>query len=72
MPNEKPIPEEIARKICRDIREEKGVKLFSQCWGCVRFSKGDPKKMCFYKPPDFRGCNIVNKRYDKEDLTKKE
>ena len=60
----KPIPEDVAFKLCEMITTEKKVRLFSQCWGCLRFSKGDPKKMCFYGPPDNRGCRFVNTRFD--------
>jgi hypothetical protein len=42
-----PIPKEEAIKLCSEIRGEKGVKLFSQCWGCMRFSKGDPRENVF-------------------------
>ncbi|UCG00844.1 MAG: hypothetical protein JSW11_14650 [Candidatus Heimdallarchaeota archaeon] len=62
----KSIPEDIALQICEQIREEKGVRLFSQCWGCVKFSKGDGKKMCFYDPPNNWGCKLVNKQYDRQ------
>jgi hypothetical protein len=62
----KSIPEDIALQICEQIREEKKVRIFSQCWGCVKFSKGDAKKMCFYDPPDNRGCKLVNKQYDRQ------
>jgi hypothetical protein len=58
------IPEDIALKLCAEARQEKGVKVLSQCWGCVKFSKGDPVKMCFSSRPDNRGCGIINKRYD--------
>lgn len=58
-----PIPADEAARICSEIRE-KGVRLFSQCWGCMRFSKGDTAKMCFSSKPDNRGCGLVNKRYD--------
>jgi len=30
----------------------------------MRFSKGDPAKMCYSSEPDNRGCGLVNKRYD--------
>jgi uncharacterized protein (DUF779 family) len=60
----KPIPKEEAMKLCSEIRNEKGVKLFSQCWGCLKFSKGDPAKMCYSSKPDNRGCGLVNKQYD--------
>lgn len=59
----KAIPQEVALQLCEETRKEKGVKLFSQCWGCVKFSKGDPSKMCFNNP-EYRGCKWVNKRYD--------
>ena len=58
------IPEDVALQVCSEIRAEKKVKLFTQCWGCVKFSKGDPAKMCFSSQLDNRGCGIVNKRYD--------
>jgi hypothetical protein len=45
------ITEDVALKICKKIRQEKPVKLFSQCWGCLKYSKEDSKKMCFYDPP---------------------
>jgi len=32
----------------------------------MRFSKGDPAKMCVGSQPDYRGCNLVNARYDRE------
>jgi uncharacterized protein (DUF779 family) len=61
------IPCDVALQLCSEIRQEKGVKMFSQCWGCVRFSKGDPAKMCFSSRADNRGCGIINKRYDKQN-----
>jgi len=62
--NAQAIPKEVAFQLCEEIRKEKGVRLFSQCWGCVKFSKNDPAKMCFYDPSDNRGCKLVNARYD--------
>jgi uncharacterized protein (DUF779 family) len=59
-----PIPKDEAAKLCSEIRKEKGVRLFSQCWGCMRFSKGDQAKMCYSSKPDNRGCGLVNKRYE--------
>jgi hypothetical protein len=58
------IPEDAALQICTEIREKKKIKLFTQCWGCVKFSKGNPEKMCFNSKPDNRGCGLINKRYD--------
>ena len=59
-----PIPMETARGLCAELRAVKVRKLFTQCWGCVRATKGVEEKMCFYKPPDFRGCALVNERFD--------
>jgi hypothetical protein len=58
------IPYESALKICTEILGGRPPKLFSQCWGCLRFSKGDPARMCFNSSPDHRGCGLVNKRFD--------
>ena len=58
------IPHEVALQLCAEIRREKEHKLFSQCWGCVKFSKGEVAKMCVSSRPDYRGCNLVNERYD--------
>ena len=58
------IPEDMALEICKKIRQEKPVRLFSQCWGCLKYSKEDMKKMCFYDPPKNRGCNKINKQFD--------
>ncbi len=60
---EENIPRDVAFQLCEEIRMEKAGKWFTQCWGCVRFSKNDPNKMCFSSRPDYRGCNLVNKRY---------
>ena len=62
------IPREIALKLCAEIREENLRKRFSparmQCWGCTKYAKGDPGKMCFNSKEGNRGCNLVNKRYE--------
>lgn len=57
------IPPAVAFQLCEEIRKERDVKLFSQCWGCVKFSKNNPEKMCFSGPTN-RGCKWVNDRYD--------
>jgi hypothetical protein len=61
----KPIPTDVALRLCEAVQEEKGVRLFSQCWGCLKFTKGDPMKRCFVTPSgDNRGCRFINKRFD--------
>ena len=59
-----------AFELCNLHREKYGVRMFSQCWGCVRFSKGDPEKMCFYKPPNNDGCIYVNKMFEESNKQK--
>ncbi len=58
------IPKEVAKALCDQIRAKKEKKLFSQCWGCVKASKGDFSKMCASCGEGFRGCALVNKRFD--------
>ena len=58
------IPVEEAVELCERFRSKKKVRLFSQCWGCMKYSKGDPEKMCFYDPPSNRGCKKVNREFD--------
>lgn len=62
------IPHDTAFQLCAEIRQECRGKWFSaaywQCGGCVRFSKGDPARMCVSNAPGYRGCNLVNARYD--------
>lgn len=62
------IPREVALRLCGEIRQEGRAQWFSaahwQCWGCVRFSKGDLAKMCMGSQPGFRGCALVNARFD--------
>lgn len=58
------IPREVALQLCTEIRREKEHKWFGQCWGCVKFSKGDFEKMCASGKPGHRGCSLVNDRYD--------
>lgn len=59
-----PIPLEEAQRICKKIQNEKRVRMFSQCWGCLKFSKDDATKMCFYDPPENRGCKLINRYYN--------
>lgn len=66
----KAIPKDVAFQLCTEILQEYRHKWYTaarwQCWGCIRFSKGDPAKMCVGSRPDYRGCNLVNARYDRE------
>jgi hypothetical protein len=64
MKSEISIPLDEAFQLCKAHREKNGVKMFSQCWGCVRVSKEVPEKMCFYKTPNNNGCKHVNKQFE--------
>jgi len=63
------IPREVAERLCGEIAAVKGNKLFSQCWGCLRFSKGDFSRMCVSNAPGFRGCRLVNSRYEETNTS---
>lgn len=65
MEDEMRIPVETALELCKEYRSNKKVRRFTQCWGCLKFSREDPKKMCFYDPPLNRGCGKVNRLYKK-------
>ena len=61
------IPRETAFKLCAEIREENRQRFSLarvQCWGCTRYAKGDPDRMCLTSQAGNRGCNLVNKRYE--------
>ncbi len=62
------IPKDVALLLCVAIRQENRGKWYTfaglQCWGCTTFSKGDSAKMCVSSREDYRGCNLVNKRYE--------
>ena len=65
------IPLETAIELCKEHRVRHKVRIFSQCWGCLKFSKEEPAKMCFYNkdnPAGNRGCKFVNKLFDELEL----
>jgi len=64
MTDNNPISLEEAMKLCKKYRDEHKVRLFSQCWGCLKYSKEESTKMCFYNPPDNHGCKFVNQLFD--------
>lgn len=64
MPSEISIPLLRAAELCKAYRDKHGAHLFTQCWGCVKYSKGDPEKMCFYNPPTNDGCKKVNELFE--------
>ncbi|MFX1315396.1 MAG: hypothetical protein ACFE9T_05995 [Promethearchaeota archaeon] len=66
------IPEDIALRICEELREKNKKRKFSfakgQCWGCLKYSnkKGDVKYRCIFSKEDNRGCHLVNKIFDEK------
>ncbi|GAB4480215.1 MAG: hypothetical protein Kow00124_26690 [Anaerolineae bacterium] len=56
------LPMEIAEPICREVQDRQWIKVFTQCWGCIRFSKGDPQKMC----GGIVACNLVLRHYHRQ------
>ena len=67
------IPKDVAERLCAEIRQQYGGKWYTlagmQCGGCLRASKNDVTKRCIYARPDYRGCNLVNARYDRQPQT---
>lgn len=64
------IPKDEALRLCDEIRTQYRDKWWTfagwQCWGCTTFTHGDVEKRCFNSPPDYRGCNLVSVRYDRQ------
>jgi hypothetical protein len=64
------IPKEVALQICAEIYQQYRGKWYTfaglQCWGCITYSKNDKTKMCVSSRTDYRGCNLVNTRYDQK------
>ena len=64
-----PLDRDTAIAICQQVQAETRGKPWSaawwQCWGCRRFSHGDPEKMCIAAKPGYRGCELVNQRLER-------
>ncbi len=65
-----PIAQETALRLCRAIYQQVQGRWWTlagmQCYFCRKFSHGDPAKMCISSQPDFRGCNLVTARYERQ------
>ncbi len=65
-----PIAKKTALRLCEEIRLQYQGKWWTlagmQCMGCLKFSQGIPEKMCVSSRPDFRGCNLVTKRFERQ------
>ena len=66
--SESAIPQDVAFQLCDEIRQQYRGKWYTfagmQCWGCTTFSRDDQTRMCLSNQPGYRGCNLVNSRYD--------
>ena len=64
------IPKDVALQLCVEIRQQYKGKWWTlpgmQCMGCTAASKGDVPKMCVSNTPGYRGCGLVNVRYDRQ------
>jgi len=64
------IPKDLAIQLCAEIRQQYKGKWWTfagmQCMGCSLASKGDLAKMCVSSAPGYRGCGLVNRRYDQQ------
>lgn len=56
----------LAVRLCREVQQSQFIKVFTQCWGCTTFSKGDPAKMC----GGVVACNLVLARYNQLEAKK--
>lgn len=65
------IPQDVAFQLCADIRQQYQGKWWTlsgmQCMGCNTATKGDMTKRCINNAPGFRGCNLVNARYERQE-----
>jgi hypothetical protein len=63
------IPKDTALRLCIEIRQKYRGKWWTlaglQCMGCTAARKGDLAKMCVSNTPGYRGCYLVNARYDR-------
>lgn len=66
-PPMEPIRRDVALLICAALQQDNRGKWYTpaglQCWGCLKFSKGDPARMRLSSREGYRGCRLVNKRY---------
>ena len=64
------ISKEVAMQLCAEIRQQYQGKWWTlagmQCMCCNAATKGDDSKRCVNGAPGYRGCNLVNARYDRQ------
>jgi hypothetical protein len=64
------IPIEMALKLCESIYQKSPRLSLAgmQCWGCRRFTKSAVDKRCFANGIGNRGCQLINKSFDAQNL----
>lgn len=62
----KPTALQFCTEICRKYQGKWWTIAGMQCMGCTTASKGNLAKMCVSNAPGYRGCNLVNARYDRQ------
>jgi hypothetical protein len=66
----KPIDKFSAWELCAEIWKENRKKWYTpagfHCWNCWRFSKATPADRIVSRQEDYRGCELVNQRYDRQ------
>ena len=64
------ITKDTAFQLCAEIRQKYQGKWWTfagmWCMGCTAASKGDLAEMCVSNAPGYRGCNLVNARFDRQ------
>ena len=64
------VQKDVAHQLCAEIRQQYQGKWWTlagmQCMGCTAASKGDLTKMCVSNAAGYRGCNLVNARFDRQ------
>ncbi len=64
------VPQQEAFQLCAEVRQQYQGKWWTiagmQCTGCNAAARGDMSKRCVSSGPGYRGCNLVNARYDRE------
>lgn len=58
------VPRPVAEQIGTDLQCKRRWYHLArwQCWGCMKYSQGDPGKMC----GEIVGCNLVVNAYRKQ------
>ena len=68
-----PIPKYVAWDLCAEIWKENRGKWYTldglRCWSCWITSKPTPAERSVSKQADYRGCPLVNRRYNAQQTS---